>query len=65
MFSLFLMKAAGLIDRTETRQAAVVQDPKINILEPQPKGHKKVIIHPFSQALSLFNITSREIMNDC
>lgn len=38
MFSLFLMKAAGLTDRTETRQVAVVQDSKINILEPQPKG---------------------------
>lgn len=53
MFSLFLMKAAGLIDRTETRQAAVVQDPKINILEPQPKGHKKVIIHPVRPCPSL------------
>jgi len=31
MFSLCLTKAAGLVDRSGTRQAAVVQDQKIHL----------------------------------
>lgn len=68
MFGLFLTKAAGLTDRTETGQAAVVQDQKIYLNQNQKDCYlaqkSNHTPHSVRRCPSLMR-TSREIMNDC
>lgn len=68
MFSLCLKKAAGLTNRTGTRQAAVVQDQKIYLnlnkkdcYLAQKSNHTPHSVRPCPSLMR----TLREIMNDC